>query len=130
MLISELVIKSGYSKDTIRYYEKIGLIQVTKHDRYENGYKNYSLQICERLLQISELKKAGFTLKEIADLLRSFENPASSCAELPTKLDHKIALIEEKIRSLENYKSTLVKIKSLCSGDCDNTNGLPECIGS
>ena len=129
MLIGKLANESGFSKDTIRYYEKLGLIEVEKIDRHTNNYKNYSIRTLQRLNQISELKSAGFTLAEIVSILQDFDSPnRPPCINLPTKLDDKIANINAKILLLENYKRVLSEIRKSCNGECGTDRGLPDCI--
>ena len=111
MLIGEIANKSGFTRDTIRYYEKIGLIQAERLDRYSNNYRNYSSIVLQRLIQISDLKTVGFTLTEIIDLLKDFECLNQPCADLPVKLDDKISQVESKIEALINYKKSLKKFE-------------------
>ncbi|MFN0293524.1 MerR family transcriptional regulator [Pedobacter helvus] len=59
MLIGELVAKTGLSRDTVRFYEKQGLIAVGRKQRRENNYKEYSDEVLERLLTIKRLKNFG-----------------------------------------------------------------------
>lgn len=128
MLVGQLAAKSGFSRDTIRYYEKLGLIQVDKLNRHANNYKNYSPQTLQRLDQITELKAMGFTLTEIVKILDDFNHPSEPCANLPAKLNEKISQISEKILALESYKQKLVNIKESCNGRCNVNNGRPGCI--
>ena len=69
MLIGELAAKSGLSRDTIRFYEKQGLISVSWKERRDNNYKEYSDEVLETLLTIKRVKSFGFTLNEAADLI-------------------------------------------------------------
>lgn len=64
MQIGELSKRSGYSRDTIRYYEKLGLININDKTRNSNQYKNYPEQVLKRLQTIREIKEYGFTLQE------------------------------------------------------------------
>lgn len=128
MLIGRLAEESGFSKDTIRYYEKLGLIEIEKIDRHANNYKNYPVRTLQRLSQISELKAAGFTLTEIVSILVDFNHLDRPCANLPAKLDEKIGKLNSKILLLENCKQVLFEIRKTCNGECGTHNGLPSCI--
>lgn len=128
MLIGKLALKSGFSKDTIRYYEKIGFIQASGYVRQANNYKSYSDQTLERLLQIQKLKCAGFTLAEITDMLDSFDGSSNPCTGLPRNLAEKISTINAKIKLLESYKLSIQKIANACDSQCALDNGLPSCI--
>lgn len=130
MLIGKLATKSGFSRDTIRYCEKLGLIQPDNRDCNANNYKNYSPKTLERLVQISQLKGLGFTLAEIGRLLESFENQDLPCNELPAQLDNKIELFEKKISLLQRYKRKLITVKKACDSECGNSKSLPDCFDS
>lgn len=69
MLIGQLSKLSGFSKDTIRYYEKIALIVLPKQKSGSSKYKDYSEDILQRLNAIRKYKELGFTLEEIRELL-------------------------------------------------------------
>ncbi|MDR3715349.1 MAG: MerR family transcriptional regulator [Puia sp.] len=73
MLIGELVLKSGLSRDTIRFYEKQGLIKIGCKQRRNNNYKEYSEEVLKRLHTIKRMKNFGFTLNEAAGLLDMIE---------------------------------------------------------
>lgn len=107
MLISELSEKTGFSRDTIRYYEKLGLITVGRNDRRFNNYKEYSHDILKRLMTIRLIKGFGFTLKEISVLLDLVENNQASCDQVAEKAYEKIKLIDAKIQELNNLKNLL-----------------------
>jgi DNA-binding transcriptional MerR regulator len=128
MLIGELASKSGFSRDTIRYYEKLGLIQLAILDRQPNSYKNYPQHILDRLIQIRQFKELGFTLKEMVGLFDAFDIQHEPCMELPAQLDEKIALFDEKIKLLEESKNKLIALRKACDGGCDSTQGLPDCF--
>ena len=130
MFIGNLSAKSGFSKDTIRFYEKIGLIQSSGYIRQANNYKSYTVHTLNRLNQIQELKSAGFTLAEIIDLLDSFQQASHPCAVLPANLADKLSRINEKIKSLESYRHSIQKIMEACDSECDLLDGLPNCIRS
>ena len=69
MLIGELDERTGLTKDTIRFYEKKGLIALDRKSRRENNYKEYPAQVLEKLMLIRKLKDMGFTLNEIDTFL-------------------------------------------------------------
>ena len=125
MLIGELSKHSGFPRDTIRYYEKLGLISmaVTR----TNAYKNYPLEVLERLRQIRRLKECGFTLLEIKRLLIN-AGDTHTCDDLPAQLIRKIAKIDEKMTVLLEYKQSLLQIQRACDGACSTIDGMPDCI--
>lgn len=118
MLISEISKRTGFSKDTLRWYEKIGLIQLDKKARSENNYRQYDEQTLTRLLNIRELKSFGFTLKEIAELLLLEEIEDLNCGTVGPILAPKIEKLEQKIREMQRLHKRLVQVKDTCTGDC------------
>lgn len=128
MKIGEISERSGLSRDTIRYYEKLGLLVIDGRHR-DNNYKHYGLQALERLAQIQQLKMLGFTLNEIRQLL--CDNVDSSpCEDLPTKLQRKIERIDEQIATLQRFKISLTDIQRACNGHCGTLKGVPTCMPS
>lgn len=127
MLIGELSKKSQLSRDTIRYYEKIGLFNTGTLRKASNNYKHYSLEVLDRIHQINILKKSGFTLKEIRLLFQS-EEKHKICIGLPERLESKIAAIERKIAEFASYKTALTQIYQACTGTCESNRGMPNCI--
>lgn len=127
MLIGELSKRSGFSRDTIRYYEKLGLVTTAMDRLAGNGYKNYSLEILERLLHIHRLKTCGFTLLEIRRLLVQHDD-RPACDNLPAQLAEKIMKIDKKVAVLLEYKQSLLKIQQSCNGACAINQGMPDCI--
>lgn len=107
MLIGELVRRTGFSRDTIRFYEKKGLIQVERKERRHNNYKEYSTDLLERLLKIKRLKGLGLTLNEIADILDMIQVNAATCNRLESKMQEKMRLIDKKIAELQWTKARM-----------------------
>lgn len=104
MLIGELAKQVALSKDTIRFYEKLELIQPLIQN---NGYKNYSEQDAQQLLLIQTAKNLGFTLteiKEILDLVNITDIPAEQFQNI---LRTKLKTIEEKIAQLHDVQTLL-----------------------
>ena len=124
MLIGQLVKQTGLSKDTIRFYEKHGLIKVNRKERRENNYKEYSDEIVTRLLTIKRLKGFGFTLNEVADLLEMIEMNEASCKNVSAKISSKVSLLDEKIRELISIRTLLLNGVSKCADNCNPE--LPE----
>lgn len=127
MLIGELSKRSDFSRDTIRYYEKLGLVAVRMHERVGNGYKHYPLEVLERLHHIHRLKACGFTLLEIRRLL-IHGGGKHACDDLPAQLAEKIMRIDEKVTLLLKYKQSLLQIQESCNGACGTSQGIPDCI--
>lgn len=104
MLIGELSQQVNLSRDTIRFYEKMKLIQPLVRN---NGYKDYPEQILQQLKLIQTAKNLGFTLaeiKQIINLINVSEIPATQFHEI---LLEKLTTIQEKIAQLLQMQSML-----------------------
>ena len=101
MRIGQLSKKTGLSRDTIRFYEKQGLIPTAPKENEFNSYKNYSNETLEKLLVIKKMKGFGLTLNEISDFLDLLALNSASCENVAEKMFEKIRLIDEKITLVE-----------------------------
>jgi len=121
MQIGEIAKQSGFSKDTLRYYEKIGLIQLTKQQRGANNYRIYDGRILQELGLIKKLKNVGFTLNEIKDLKRMDVLDMISCGTVGPLVKEKLTKIEEQLTELSEQKRKLLLLMQSCKGDCSET---------
>ena len=111
MKIGEIAKRSGIGIETIRYYEREGLL--LEPERRPSGYRQYDEATVERLAYIRRAKELGFTLAEIRELLElSFAH--SDCDHIRQRAEAKVADIESKIRSLQQMKRSLGKIVERC----------------
>lgn len=127
MLIGELVKSTGLSRDTIRFYEKQGLIQVGRKERRFNNYKEYSDETLKRLQIIKRLKGFVFTLNEVAEFLDMIETNQASCCHVSEKIAEKVASIDQKITELLRIKSLMTKGVEACLNDCVPANPEENC---
>lgn len=98
MLIGEIVRQTGVSRDTIRHYEKLGLLKAAGRPSAFNNYKSYPAATVARLALIQQGKNLGFTLAEIADGLDLWKSEQLPSAEVQARLAAKLGAVEEKIR--------------------------------
>ena len=98
---------AGISKETLRYYEKIGLI--SKPIRQQNGYRSYDLHVLEELRFIKLGQMVGFTLNEIKVAIPSLKNPVSKCPQLIQALEQQLARVDEKMAELSDAKILLAR---------------------
>lgn len=109
MLISELAERSGLPIDTIRFYEKKGLIDSTLITRRSNNYREYLDSSLERLLWIRQGKRLGFTLTEIHELIKDWESSQLTYDKKKSILKRKIEQIDERIEELNAMKIYLLE---------------------
>ena len=105
MLIGELARQAGLTPDTIRFYEKKGLLDAGHVARRENNYKDYDPAALERLRLIAQAKCAGFTLREIAQGLQEWDTLTPT--EQRAIFSDRIAQIERRMAELEKMKAYL-----------------------
>jgi MerR family copper efflux transcriptional regulator len=112
MTVGSLAKEVGVKIDTIRYYERRGLLP--KPSRTDSGYRTFTQASVERLRFIRQAQALGFTLAEINQLLTLRINPGTTCRDVRKRAEAKIADIEQKIQSLYGMKRALQRLVSSC----------------
>ena len=102
------------NRETIRYYERRGLLQ--RPMRSSAGYRQYPAAVAQRIRFIKHAQALGFSLEEIAELLRLRLKPNGSCAEVKARADQKIADIDRRIRALKEMQRALAAVAASCTG--------------
>lgn len=115
--IGELAEKCGVNKETIRYYERLGLIP--KPDRTEKGYRLYSQQTVDRLNFIKRMQGLGFTLNEIDKLLGVVDRDEAKCRDIYDFTVLKIGDIQRKIEDLKKVEQMLIDLNERCPENKD-----------
>lgn len=110
--IGELADKCGVNKETIRYYERLGLIP--EPERTEKGYRMYSQQMVDRLHFIKRMQELGFTLNEIDKLLGVVDHDEAKCRDMYDFTILKIEDIQRKIEDLKRIERMLMDLKERC----------------
>lgn len=129
MLIGELSKRTGFSHDTIRFYEKKGLIAVNRKERRDNNYKEYPEAVYEKLVLIKTVKELGFTLNEIDEFIQAWGDEDASCSNLTSHLTDKINRVDDQIKLLQGIKTKLTTSLSKCQADkCEFEKMIPSCI--
>lgn len=120
MLIGELSKVTGCTKDTIRFYEKKGLIHKLHKRDEKNNYKIYGKESIDTILLIQQAKTFGFTLKEIRSLLDALENETLSVDYMLNLCKEKLGVVRRKAAELNVIKERLEKkIENLSLGSCE-----------
>jgi len=96
--IGELAERTGVSRDTLRFYERRGLLPIA--ERGANGYRRYPPVTVERVLWIRQVLKAGFTLDELASILAERRRGGVPCRRVRALGAAKLAELEERQREL------------------------------
>ena len=119
--IGQLAGLSGVGVETIRFYEREGLI--VQPSRPESGFRRYPPDAVGRVRFIQRSKTLGFSLRETGELLSLRVERATTCTEVRKRAEAKIADIEKKIETLFGMKRALEKLTASCrkrepTGEC------------
>jgi len=118
---------TGVNIETIRYYEKIGLLPPPP--RAASGHRVYDQGNAKRLMFIRRGRDLGFSLDEVRSLL-GLEDKPPSCAEVHALTARHLAGIREKIAGLKRLERTLSKVAKECDDaltpDCPVIDALSE----
>jgi MerR family mercuric resistance operon transcriptional regulator len=114
LTIGQAAREAGIGVETIRYYERQGLVESPARTR--SGYRRFTPDVIRRLRFIQRAKRLGFTLSEIGDLLALRVDPGTSCADVRRRTAHKIAEVDERIIELRRMRGALAALASECSG--------------
>ena len=120
MTIGRVANAARVSIDTIRFYERRGLIAAPR--RNFSGYRNYSDEVLDRLRFIGDAKRLGFTLKEIKELLSEGVKSTNECGPVTRKAEAKLAEMNDEISRLLGLRRTLRKMVEACGGNCVPTH--------
>ena len=112
MKIGALAERSGCLVETVRYYERIGLLMPP--ERSSNNYRTYSEQHYERLQFIRHCRVLDMTLDEIRVLLDFRDRPAQSCVGVNELLDKHIGDVVERVAALSALEAQLRDLRSRC----------------
>jgi MerR family mercuric resistance operon transcriptional regulator len=118
--IGALAKESAVNIETIRYYERIGLMP--KPARSIGGYRLYAPDHLKRLTFIRRGRELGFNLDELRNLLRLVDGHAYTCAEVRALTLEHVAGIRRKIADLRRLERVVTTVSSRCSG-----RKIPDC---
>jgi len=122
LLMGEVARQGGVNLETIRYYERQGLLP--KPLRTASGYRMFTADDVRRVRFIKRAQELGFSLREIKELLALRFEPDSSCADVRKRAETKLSDIDQKISDLKRMRKTLARLATACPGR-GNLNGCP-----
>ncbi len=114
MKIGEAARQAGVKLDTIRYYERRGLLP--DPPRRPSGYRVFGEDTVRRVRFIKRAQELGFTLNEIRDLMDLRLAPEASSCDVRDKAAAKIASLDAKIQQLRSMREALKGLMAACSG--------------
>lgn len=101
----ELAKSAGVSTDTLRHYERKGVL--ARPPRQANGYRQYAASALDRVQLVRRALAVGFTLDELAKVLRVREQGGAPCAEVRALAAAKLAEVETRLRDLTDLRKEL-----------------------
>src|SRR5947208_16005222 len=114
LTIGQLAKESGVHLETIRYYEREGLIPAPP--RKSSGHRAYQPGAARRLRFIKRAQQLGFSLSEILGLLTLRAAPDEDCSEVCRRAQEKLGEVRAKIRHLQAVEEALRHLTDGCSG--------------
>ena len=123
--IGALAVRTRCNVETIRFYEKIGVLK--KPARTEGGHRAYGGSHVERLTFVRRARELGFTLDEVRALLRLAEGRDVPCTEVKDLAATHLAEVRTKIADLRAMQKALTSLIAQCDarGDADGQLGCP-----
>lgn len=117
MKIGEVAAAAGVTVDTIRYYERRGVLP--EADRRASGYRDYDAGVVDRLRLVRDLQGLGLTLDEITEALRAHDDGTATCATERWRLDVALQRIDQQIERLQHVRREIVATREAClDGHC------------
>ena len=116
MTRGELAKRADVNRETIRYYERRGLIPRPERG-VSNDYRIFAPETLQRLRFIKGAQSLGFTLNEIGDLLDLRADPEIGCSDVKAKALAKVDEVDQKIRELRRMRKALTSVVDQCTGE-------------
>ncbi len=113
LTIGQVAQRAGVRADTVRYYERRGLIPRPR--RTAAGYRDFSPETIQQIRFIKRAQELGFTLDEIEELLAVRIRSRRKCADAMRIAKHKIELIEKKLADMRAMQQALERLLSSCA---------------
>jgi Hg(II)-responsive transcriptional regulator len=112
MRIGEVATAAAVNIQTLRYYERVGLLPAPA--RHSSGYRAYDGGTVRRVRFIKRAQELGFTLNEIADLLAFREQSETACEQVEARASATLERIDAKLRDLQNMRTALSEYVTTC----------------
>lgn len=115
MRIGELAKRVHVNLETIRYYEREGLMPEPR--RIPPGHRNFDQGALRRLRFIKRTQELGFSLAEIREILSLKAHPERECSAVCGQTRKKLREVDQKLKDLQEIKRALTRLTRACSGD-------------
>ena len=124
MKIGELAAQAGCDVQTVRFYEREGLLEAPA--REASGYRRYDDRAVVKVRFIRHCRSLDIPLPEVRQLLAFAATPEQSCAQVNDLLDHHIALVGQRLQALKALERQLVSLRRSCNGDTSHPCAILE----
>ncbi len=114
MQIKALSAATGVDVETIRYYERQGLLPAPA--RQANGYRDYGQPQLERLAFIRHCRALDMPLADVRALLAALDAPGPECGNVNALIDQHLARVRARLASLRALEKQLRSLRSSCNG--------------
>jgi Cd(II)/Pb(II)-responsive transcriptional regulator len=128
MKIGELAAAAGCEVQTVRFYEREGLLE--EPARTASGYRSYDDRHLARLSFIRHLRSLDIPLPEVRQLLDFAASPTASCGRVNDLLDEHIELVKRRLAALRALEKQLVALRQTCHGDASSPCAILESFKS
>ncbi len=115
LTISKAATKAGVGVETIRFYERKGLIEQPPKP-LDTGFRVYPEETVQRVRFIRQAQEIGFSLREIAELLSLRADPSADCSDVREQATMKLEEVNRKITQLEEIRGALEDLIAACPG--------------
>ena len=105
-------LRAGIGLETVRYYERIGLLEEPR--RTSSGYRLYNPADLSRLNFIKRAKELGFSLDDIRELIALRVDGDSECSDVARRAENRLADVRQRIEGLERMRKGLEELISSC----------------
>ncbi|MDX2219698.1 MAG: Cd(II)/Pb(II)-responsive transcriptional regulator [Burkholderiales bacterium] len=113
MRIGEIATRTGVEVETVRYYEKAGLLPPPA--RQTNGYRAYGMAHLERLAFIRHCRALDIPLANIRELTRFMEKPPADCSGINALVDEQLRVVRARLKSLKALEKQLSLLRQRCT---------------
>jgi DNA-binding transcriptional MerR regulator len=115
--IGELAGQAGVTVDTVRFYERVGVLPAP--ERTASGYRDYRPETVERIRFTRELQRIGFTLSDAVDALAAHDAGGATCESERWRLQAVLDRVDAKLGELQALRGRIVSAQEDCaSGHC------------
>jgi MerR family mercuric resistance operon transcriptional regulator/MerR family copper efflux transcriptional regulator len=114
MKIGEVAQQSGVSVDTVRFYERVGVLPAP--ERTESGYRDYTPDTVGRIRLTRELQAIGFTLSDAVDALAAHDAGGATCESERWRLEAVLRRVDAKLEELNALRGRIVDAQEACAG--------------